>query len=320
MPRSITVLLRRATLLVLTLAALALTAAPASAAPRVIGFGEQDPAMFADARWQQLQAPHVRVIVGWDALRVGWERRELDYYLQTANAAGAKVLLSFGRSRTAARKRVLPTAAQFRAEFKGIRARYPFVREFITWNEANLCAQPTCRKPAVVAGYYKAARAACPSCTVLAPSMLDTPNMPGWVKAFERAAGGKPPIWGLHNYLDANTFKTTGTKAMLRATKGKIWLTETGGIVSRGNNSPYKFAQGTRHAAKAMNWLFNRLVPLSSRIERAYVYHWRPASRKGATWDSAVVDKRGRPREAFTVVARAVAKANAARRPAAAAR
>jgi hypothetical protein len=59
-------------------------------------------------------------------------------------------------------------------------------------------------------------------------------------------------------------------------------------------------------------------MPLSPRIERAYVYHWRPASRKGATWDSAVVDKRGRPREAFSVVARAVAKANASRRSAAA--
>ncbi len=312
MSRSITVLLHRAAFLVITLAALALTAAPASAAPRIIGFGEQDPAMFADPRWKQLQAPNVRVIIGWDALRVGWERRELDHYLHAADAAGAKVLLSFGRSRTS-RKRVLPTPAQFRTEFKALRARYPFVREFITWNEANLCAQPTCRRPDVAAKYYKAARAACRECTVLAPSLLDSANMTSWVKAFERAAGGKPPIWGLHNYLDANTFKTTGTKAMLRATKGKIWLTETGGIVSRGNNSPYKFAQGTRHAAKAMSWLFDRLLPLSPRIERAYVYHWRPASRKGATWDSAVVDNRGRPRPSFDVVARAVARANAAR-------
>jgi hypothetical protein len=103
---------------------------------------------------------------------------------------------------------------------------------------------------------------------------------------------------------------------MLRATKGRIWLTETGGIVSRGNNSPYKFAEGTRHAAKAMSWLFDRLMPLNRRIERAYVYHWSPAGRPGATWDSAVVDKRGRPRRAYDVVAKAVRKANAARRAA----
>ena len=303
---------RRLLAVLVALVASCLSAAPASAAP-VVGFGEQDPSIFSDARWRDLDSPYVRVIVAWDALHFSWQRSEIDGYMRQAQAAGAKVLVGFGHSREQARRDVLPSATRYRQEFQRFRKRYPFLTEFITWNEANHCSQPTCTRPDVAARYYNQARKACPTCKILAPSVLDSSRMPDWVRRFERVATGKPPTWGLHNYIDANRFRTTGTKAMLRATKGKIWLTETGGIVDRANGSPIKFAKGTRHAAKAMDWLFKRLVPLSSRIQRVYVYHWSPAVRKDATWDSAVLDKRGRARPAFKVVASAVRKAKAAR-------
>ena len=141
----------RTAVLIFTLGVLAMWAvpAPASAAPRVIGFGEQNPEMFTDARWQALGTPHVRVIIGWDALHSGWQRRELDAYMTAANAAGAQVLLSFGRSRHPARKRVLPSVARFRAEFRAIRRRYPSIRELSGsrhWN-SQLIAFAACRVP-----------------------------------------------------------------------------------------------------------------------------------------------------------------------------
>ena len=48
-------------------------------------------------------------------------------------------------------------------------------------------------------------------------------------------------IWGLHNYIDANRFRTRGTRALLRAVKGDVWFTETGGLVVRRNGSTVEF-------------------------------------------------------------------------------
>ncbi len=303
---------RRALLLLITAAALLVPAAQAGAAP-IVGFGEQSAAIFSDARWKALSAPHVRVVVAWDALHYDWQRREIDDYMLAAQLAGAKVVVAFGRSRDDAKHEVLPSLARYRREFNAFRKRYPFLREFITWNEANHCSQPTCRRPDAVARYYRTARAACRRCTILAASVLDSSKMPAWIRSFERVARVRKPIWGLHNYIDANRFRTTGTRAMLKATRGKVWLTETGGIVKRPGGSPFKFKEGTKHAAIAMSWLFRRLVPMSRRIERVYVYHWLPDMRPTALWDSAVIDKRGRARPAFKVVARAVRASTAAR-------
>ena len=53
------------------------------------------------------------------------------------------------------------------------------------------------------------------------------------MQAFQKAVGKRRVIWGLHNYIDANRFRTRGTKALLQAVKGDIWFTETGGLVKR---------------------------------------------------------------------------------------
>ena len=52
-----------------------------------------------------------------------------------------------------------------------------------------------------------------------------------WSAGSARSAArrkAEPRWWGLHNYIDANRFHTTSTRRLLRATKGKIWLTEVG--------------------------------------------------------------------------------------------
>ena len=117
--------------------------------------------------------------------------------------------------------------------FLSFRARYPFVTEFITWNEGNHHSQPTARRPGLAARYHDVASRACPRCTILAADLLDDDTVPAWVKAFRRHARVEPRVWGLHNYIDANRFRTRGTRAMLRAVRGKIWFTETGGLVWR---------------------------------------------------------------------------------------
>ena len=304
-------------LLCAAVAALALLVVPATASaapPLVVGVGEQSPTMFKNEPWQRLGVRDVRYIVGWDALDVRWQREELDAYMAAAENAGARVLLGFGhaRSRSKTRRKTLPSPRRFRREFLRFRARYPFITTYLTWNEANHRGQPTWRRPDLVGRYYDVLRRTCPECTVVGPAVLDTLAMPRWVRQVERHARYRIGIWALHNYIDANRFRTSGTRSLLRATKAKIWFTETGGLVRRDNGSRIEFADSPRHAVKATRWVI-KLARLSRRVRRVYFYHWTAPSPK-ATWDSALTDRRGRPRPAYRVVRTFVRRLRAASR------
>jgi hypothetical protein len=290
---------RLATLLVLLLATLAV-AAPARAL--TIGIADQKPDMFADTRFQASGIHYARRAVAWDALSSPGQTAALDQWLAAARAAKVNPLISFTHS--SLNRRLLPTPERLLYEFRRFRARYPWVTEFATWNEANHCGEPTCHRPALVAAYWRKLRRACPTCRILGAEVLDMPNMTTWVKDFRRAAKVEPRYWGLHNYIDANRLRTTGTRRLLKATgRALIWFTETGGIVSRTNRRRVTFPESVSHAAIATRFLFDDLVPLSRRITRVYVYHWN--SEPGPkTWDSALIGPTGKPRPAFRVLER----------------
>jgi hypothetical protein len=132
--------------------------------------------------------------------------------------------------------------------------------------------------------------------------------MKPWVKKLWRHARHDKMIWGLHNYIDANRFRTSGTRQLIKITrKGKIWFTETGGLVVRRNKSRIAFPGNKKHAAKATKQVF-RLARLSPRVRRIYLYHWMPSTAKLPSWDSALVDPRGKPRPAYAVVRRFIRK------------
>src|SRR5689334_2870952 len=286
-----------------TLAILAaLGACLAAAAPAqalTVGIADNKPDMFLDPRFLAAGIGDARLSVGWDALTSTWQTDQLDQWLNAARAAHVEPLVSFGHSRTD--RRSLPTPERFLFEFRRFRARYPWVTTFATWNEANHCGEPTCHRPQLVAAYYKELRRECPRCRILAAEVLDMPNMVSWVRAFRRAAHQEPRYWGLHNYIDANRARTTGTRRMLHAVKGQVWFTETGGIVSRTNRHKVTFPESAKHAATATRFLFDKLVPLSRRVTRVYIYHWN-ADAPSATWDSALIGPTGRTRPAYKVV------------------
>ena len=274
---------------------------PAASHALVVGIGDQKADMFGDQLFADMEIRHARLAVGWDALNHPWQVHELDRWLHGAREAGVEPLVGFWHSRT--NRRSIPTPEQLKFQFRRFRERYPWVTTFATWNEANHCSEPTCNRPRLVAAYWRALRKECPSCRVLAAEVLDMPNLERWVRGFRRAARIEPAYWGLHNYIDANRFRTSGTRALLRSTKGRIWFTETGGIVKRRTKVRVRLAESSRHAAKATRWVFDHLVPLSNRIDRVYLYHWNAGSRR-ASWDSGLLDSAGRPRPAMAVLRR----------------
>lgn len=271
--------------------------------------------MFANPLWQSLGLRDMRLVVGWDALRYKWQRREIDGWMHAAEAQDARVMVAFSRSRAPWRRKKLPTAGEYERQFLHFRERYPGVRVYLAWNEANHCSQPTCHRPERAAEYFDALVDNCAECTVVAADVLDTSDMVSWLKAFRRHARHTPKVWGLHNYLDANRFRTSGTKAMLKAVKGDIWFTETGGLVKRKNQAAIPFPDSPEHAAKATTWVLDRLATLSPRIRRVYLYHFQNQGPK-STWDSGILDRKGRPRPAYKVLTRYVERVARARRAA----
>jgi hypothetical protein len=294
---------------VLLAAALVLAVLPASAhAATVIGIGDQKTEMFGDARFADLGIQHARLQVGWDALESPWQVAQIDAWLAAARTAGVQPLISFGHSRT--NRRLLPSPSRFKYEFRRFRARYPWVTTYATWNEANFCGEPTCHRAALVGAYWRSLRRECPTCTIVAAELLDQPNMVSWVRQFRRSARIEPGTWGLHNYVDANRFHTTGTRRLLSAVRGNVWLTEVGGIVWRRNRpatgrSQVRLQESPSHAAKVTRYLLEDLAPISTRIRRIYLYHWNASSTRD-TWDSALVTPAGRARPALGVVQRLV--------------
>ena len=277
-------------------------AAPASA--QVVGIADQKPDMFLDKRFGDLKIKHARINVPWDVLTTEWQRVELDRWMFFAKLKKVQPLVSFGHSRI--NRRSLPTPERFKYEFKRFRKRYPWVKTYATWNEANHCGQPTCNRVKLVAAYYRKLRQACTTCTVLAVELLDMPNMLRWARQFRHYAKVEPRHWGLHNYIEANRFKSTRLQSLLKRVKGEVWLTEVGGLVKRRTKKRYTvkaIPESPEHARRVTDFIFDELLPVNRRIKRVYLYHWNSVSELDS-WDSALIGPDGERRPAYWVLVR----------------
>jgi polysaccharide biosynthesis protein PslG len=288
------------------LVALALVPAAASAAaPIPVGLSDQNPGAFTDPLFAPLGIRYARYVTPWDvSVKPQLATERLDAWIVAAETAGVEPLISFEHSATDKcpdSPCKAPTVAAFTAAFNAFHAKYPEIDDISAWNEASHVTQPTFRRPALAAAYYRAVVDNCQFCTVVAADLLDTsPHMEEWLTAFAKAAP-EADLWGLHNYGDANYFRTKGIDTVLKTVKGDVWLTETGSIVSFTTASgKVSFKPSQARAAKAMSYLFDDVVPHSSRIKRVYVYNWLsdPKNR----WDSGLVGHDGKPRKIYDIV------------------
>ena len=84
---------------------------------------------------------------------------------------------------------------------------------------------------------------------------------------------------------------------MLSAWRGKVWLTETGGLVKLGRSFP----RSTTRAAKALGCMFT-LAKSNSRIQRLYVYQFNPAFSASDDFDAGLINPDGSKRPGYAVV------------------
>jgi hypothetical protein len=297
-------------LAVLTAALSLALAAPAAAhADPLIGIGDQRANMFASPLFEKLDVPIVRYIAPYDAMNQGVDARNADAFISAAQASGAKVLVAFYHSR-AHPMRMPSTAAYTKAVQKFIAA-FPYVREYQPWNEANRGTVPgqfRSPTPRQSANYYMALRKVCRGCTVTGLDVLDQINIAPslrYVRAFQRLARPAPKLWGLHNYSDTNRNSSSRTRAFLRAVRGSVWLTETGGIVKFGANFPGG-RKGQARAAKALKLMF-KIARSQPRIKRLYIFQWT-GSGSGARFDAGLTNPNGTARPGYRVVAREIGR------------
>jgi hypothetical protein len=169
-----------------------------------------------------------------------------------------------------------PSAKRYKGSVKRFRKAFPQVKTFQPWNELNNKSQPTYKSPKRAATYYKTLRSVCKKCTVVAADILDSSNAVRYVKRFQRyTKKQKPRLWGLHNYSDVNRFRSSQTRAFLKSVPGKVWLTETGGLVKflpHFKNSPTRAAKATRYLFKLADRYSKKHRGQRSVISRVYQY------------------------------------------------
>src|SRR4051812_27595592 len=238
------------TLLVAVAVATALPA-PSEARKRLtLGIGEQNGAFFADPRIEALGLKHARLIADYDLAAAGY----YDAWLNAARARDIDVLVAFNQH--SKRPKHLPSVTGYRRVVRNFLRAHPWIRTVSAWNEANAGYQPTARRPRRAAQYYNVLRKVCRGCTVVGADVLDRRGVYRWLRVFKRYAG-RPRLWGLHNYVDANRGRRrrgrSSRAGLPRRMRGRVWLTETGGVVAfrRRNSKYFSYRYDEQRAARA---------------------------------------------------------------------
>jgi hypothetical protein len=293
--------------LLTSLACLLALVAPAAAhaAQPVIGYGDQRPEMFSDPLFTQLGIRDSRIAVEWDTFQFEAKTARLDAWMAAAKAAGSRPLVAIEHSWTPGRMKLAPTAGQYTTLVHKLRTRYPFVRAYSPWNEANHTSQPTARKPKLAATYWKLMRRACAGCQVTSPVYLDLKGATSkrWLAEFKQASGNRVRLWAIHGYGDLNRGTDHSLGALVRTLPGQVWVTEAAGWVAFGG---WKYNEA--RAAKAIAYTFKLVRKYRAKITRWYFYQWRGVP-KGTRWDSGVVGVTGRPRPGYDALKRGLAAA-----------
>jgi hypothetical protein len=281
-------------------------AAPASAGALAVGIGDQQPSAFADGRLRALGLRLARLTVPWDAATT--EPAAVRAWLDAVAAAGMTPHVAFEHRRSdrcPGSPCVVPSRWEYRAAVAAFHARFPQVRTFTTWNEANHQSQPVASRPQAVAGFYEELVSVCPTCTVVAGDVLDSGSYVRWLQRFRAATALDPQLWGLHNYGDTTYGTTSGTDAVLAAVPGRLWIEETGGIVTLRNAAGRStLASDETRAATAIDRAF-AIARARPRVARMYVYQWRASALD--RFDSGLVRPDGSLRPSYARVVRQLA-------------
>lgn len=297
--------------LLIALASCLLSASAEARIPIRVGMGDQQVAMFDQPAFQKAKFKRVRYVLRYNALDDVAQTAQARAYVLAARAQGISVLLHLNTDDFRSRRGHLPTVSEYRSQARRIVAyfRKLGVREFGAWNEANHTSQPTYRSPTRAADYfremYRAVKAECRSCGVIALDVLDQTGVDRYMRSFYRHLSPtyrrRATIVGIHNYGDVNRRRPhpyTGTmirQARHYNSRTRFWITETGGIVKLGSSFPCNQTRSA-HRLSTMFSLANRYR--RSGVERLYPFSWTGLS-CSARFDAGLTNPDGSVRPGY---------------------
>jgi hypothetical protein len=286
----------------LCLTALLLTPAPqahALSSSQIFGIGDQDDAdLFSDPLLLALKPRATRYIANLNTARTpGYARDRMDAWYAAASAADMKMLIALQNFRAARR----PTDRQYQNAMRSFMERYPLVREYAAWNEANHITQPYYHRPEAAAHIAHVAKTTCPRCTIVSVTLVlgfeaDVDYAERFRAALPRQ-DRKRLIWGVSAYGDSNRMSNSRMRRFTKALPtGPIWITEGAAWAQFAKPTwPYNLRRQARTTAA----VFNQALQFRHRVQRLYWYEWRGTGNYEERWDSGLLGPDGTPRPAY---------------------
>ncbi len=282
--------------------------AHAATSSYLTGIGDEQVEMFTNPLWQQLHTKIVRYIAPYDAVVHSYSLDKAITFIRAAEAQHEQVLVAFYHSEYTPTR--MPSVAQYQHDVQKFVKRFPHVRQYQSWDEANrgnisrVLASPSA---VAAAQYYQALIRVCHGCTVIGLDVLDQNNISPtleYISEFKREIGRlrtvMPKIWGLHDYSDVNRLESWRTREISSALGGQVWLTETGGIVQFGGAFPNVRGSGLTRAAKVLKYTF-AVAASQHQIKRLYIYDWT-GGYTSTRFDAGLMNAHDQPRPGYVVV------------------
>jgi hypothetical protein len=279
-----------------------------AASSYLTGIGDETDEMFGNPLWAQLHTKIVRYIAPYDAVVHSYSLDKAILFIRQAEAHHQQVLVAFYHSEYTPLR--LPSVAQYQHDVQKFVKRFPHVRQYQAWDEANRgYIAHTLASPSASADarYYQALIRVCRGCTVIGLDVLDAQDIGPtleYISEFKREIGHlrtiMPKIWGLHNYSDINRLESWRTRELVRALGGQVWLTETGGIVQFGGAFPNYRGSGLTRASRVLKYMF-AVAGSQSQIKRLYIYDWT-GGYSSTRFDAGLMNARDQPRPGYVVV------------------
>jgi hypothetical protein len=291
------------------------------------GIAEENPYMFDEAAFSDLNIKRVRKQVSWDLTPNGaappdgpdnsYNHARYDHYAKTrdflvaAKARGIKVLISFRHRRKKGPSKNPSTPQEYRAgiadffEWTRLNDFRSIIEGYTAYNEPNLFGVS-----AKLAGqFYVELADHCntrtPKSHAIAGDFTDSGPLNGyWNVYYKYARKARIDTWGFHPYIDIRSrdsrFVKTKRNNMDRfiswvkntpggATK-RIFLTEVGGLVEKHGDLPWPenpTYEGGKAGSLAQANYLFDTVIKKDLISRLYYYQWRGSE---GGWDSGLLE------------------------------
>jgi hypothetical protein len=277
----------------------------------ITGISDSNSEMFGNPLWQQLHTQISRLVLPWDVAVRQYDLGQAEAWIRDAEARHQKILVAFYHSEYTKLK--LPSVATYKKDVAKFIKRFPHIREYTAWDEANRgyvsdgSASFVSPSATLDAQYYQALKRDCVECTVIGLDVLDNPEIGGTVQyigEFKREIGRlrtvMPYVWGLHDYSDLNNFESWRTHDLAADLGGEVWLTETGGVVKFADAFTNVHGSGVRRAARVLKYMFGVAASIP-RIKRLYIYNWVGGT-PSARFDAGLMNARYQPRPGYVIV------------------